>query len=87
MPPWLYTGFIPNDLRPMWDEIMDMPGEIFDVPLRERCLALAEAQASEINGDIDRIDPADLESCLAGLTEATLQETASDVAHLAAWCA
>ena len=45
----------------MWDEIQDMPGEIFELSLRDRCLAVAEAQAWEINGDIDRIDPADLE--------------------------
>jgi hypothetical protein len=59
----------------------------FTLSLRDRCLALAEAQAWEINGDIDSVDPDDLESCLAGLTESTLEETASDLAHLAAWCA
>jgi hypothetical protein len=69
----------------MWDEIQDMPGEIFEVSLRDRCLAVAEAQAWEINGDIDRIDPADLESCLSRLTPGNLLETASEVAHLAAW--
>jgi hypothetical protein len=48
-------------------------------------MALAEAYAWEINGDIDRIDPADLASCLANLTESNLEETAGEVAHLAAW--
>ena len=65
---------------------MDMPGEIFDVSLRDRCLALAEAQAWEINGDIDRIDPDDLEPILARLTPANLEETAGEVAQMAAWC-
>jgi hypothetical protein len=71
----------------MWDEIQDMPGEIFEISLRDRCLALAEAEAWELNGDIDRIDPDDLESCLARLTPANLQQTAGEVAQLAAWCA
>lgn len=58
----------------------------FSLSLRDRCLAIAEAIAFEINGDIDRIDPADLEAVLAGLTEDSLEETAEDVAHLAAFC-
>ena len=69
----------------MWDEIQDMPGEIFDLSLRDRCLALAEAEAWEINGDIDRIDPDELDSLLARLTPDNLQETASEVAQAAAW--
>ena len=69
----------------MWDEIQDMAGEIFDTSLRDRCLALAEAEAAEINGDIDRIYPADLESCLSRLTPSNLMGTASELAHLAAW--
>jgi hypothetical protein len=64
-----------------------MKNKTFALSLRDRCLALAEAQAWEINGDIDAIDPDDLESCLAGLTEATLEETAGELAQLAAWCA
>jgi hypothetical protein len=59
----------------------------FTLSLRDRCLALAEAEAWEINGDIDRVDPDDLESCLAGLTEFNLEETAGKLAQLAAWCA
>jgi hypothetical protein len=58
----------------------------FTLSLRDRCLALAEPMAWEINGDIDRIDPDDLEACLSGLTEATLEETAGELAHLAAFC-
>jgi hypothetical protein len=58
----------------------------FTLSLRDRCLALAEAEASEINGDIDAVDPEDLEFCLAGLTESNLQETAGKLAQLAAWC-
>jgi hypothetical protein len=64
-----------------------MKEKTFTLSLRDRCLALAEAQAWEINGDIDAVDPDDLESCLAGLTESNLEETAGELAHLAAWCA
>jgi hypothetical protein len=58
----------------------------FALSLSDRCLALAAAQAWEINGDIDRIDPADLESIMARLTESNLEETADELAQLAAWC-
>jgi hypothetical protein len=54
--------------------------------LRDRCIALAQEQALEINGDLIYVDPSDLETCLSGLTDETLQETASDLAHLAALC-
>ena len=70
----------------MWDEIQDMAGEIFDTSLRDQCLALAQTEAWEINGDIDRIDPEILEAALARLTPANLMETAGEVAQLAAWC-
>lgn len=69
----------------MWDEIQDMAGEIFDVSLREQCLSLAEAEAAEINGDIDRLDPDELEFLLSRLTPANLMETAGKVAQAAAW--
>lgn len=65
---------------------MDMPGEIFDTNLREQCLSLAQAEAWEINGDIDAIDPDILESMLARLTPANLMETVGEVAQMAAWC-
>ena len=63
-----------------------MKENTFALSLRDRCLALAEAQAWEINGDIDCIDPDDLESCLAGLTESNLEETAGELAQMAHWC-
>jgi hypothetical protein len=63
-----------------------MKNKTFTLSLRDRCLALAEAQAWEINGDIDCIDPDDLESCLAGLTESNLEETAGELAQMAHWC-
>jgi len=59
--------------------------KIFTLSLRDRCLALAEAQAWEINGDLDCVDADDLESILANLTEDNLEETAGELAHLAAW--
>ena len=62
-----------------------MKNKTFTLSLRDRCLALAEAMAWELNGDIDAIDPDDLETCLAGLTEANLEDTASELADLAAW--
>ena len=62
-----------------------MKNKTFTLSLRDRCLALAEAYAWEINGDIDRIDPDDLEARLAGLTEDNIEETAGELAHLAAW--
>jgi hypothetical protein len=63
-----------------------MKNKTFTLSLRDRCLALAEAMAWELNGDIDAIDPDDLETCLAGLTEANLQETAGELAQHAHWC-
>ena len=53
--------------------------------LRDRCLALAEGLANEVNGDLDRVDDADLEDILQGLTEGNLTEKAEEVADLAYW--
>ena len=53
--------------------------------LRDRCLELAEGLANEVNGDLDRVDDADLELALEGLTEANLVEKAEALADLAAW--
>lgn len=64
---------------------MDMPGEIFDLSLRDRCLAVAEPMAWEINGDIDRLDPDEMESILARLTPDNLMETAGELAQAAAF--
>jgi hypothetical protein len=58
----------------------------FTLSLRDRCLALAEAKAWEINGDIDYIDQDDLETCLSGLTEENLEETAEQLAWHAHLC-
>ena len=69
----------------MWDEIQDMAGEIFDTSLRDQCLALAQTEAWEINGDIDRLDPDELEFLLDRLTPDNLMETAGKVAQAAAW--
>jgi|LakMenEpi03Aug12_release.lakeMendotaPanAssembly.Ray.scaffolds.fasta_scaffold3148903_1 hypothetical protein len=53
--------------------------------LRSSCLALAEELASEINGDLDRVDQDDLDAMLEGLTEANLADKAAALADLAAW--
>lgn len=62
-----------------------MKEKTFTLSLRDRCLALAEAQAWEINGDIERVDPDELESILARLTPDNLQETAEELAQAAHW--
>jgi hypothetical protein len=57
-----------------------------EVPtLRDRCLPLAEGLANEVNRDLDRVDDADLEDILQGLTEGNLTEKAEEVADLAYW--
>ena len=53
--------------------------------LRSRCLTLADEMAQEINGDLFYVPDEDVESCLADLTEANLEETAAELAYLAAW--
>ena len=53
--------------------------------LRDQCLALAAEMAAELNGDLDCVDDADLASCLADLNADNLEETADELAHLAAW--
>jgi hypothetical protein len=53
--------------------------------LRSRCLDLADEMAQEINGNLFYVPDEDIESCLAGLTEANLEDTASELADLAAW--
>jgi len=53
--------------------------------LRDRCLALAEAYAWEINGDLDQVEQEAIDSILADLTPENLEETAGELAHLAAW--
>ena len=41
--------------------------------LRDRCLALADEMAQEINGNLFYVPDEDIESCLADLTEANPQ--------------
>jgi hypothetical protein len=50
--------------------------------LRTRCLDLAEELA---DFGIDRVDDADLELALSGLTEANLYATAEAIAYLGDW--
>ena len=53
--------------------------------LRTRCLDLADEMAAEINGNLFYVPDEDIESCLAGLTESNLEDTATKLADLAAW--
>ena len=53
--------------------------------LQSRCITLADALASEINGNLCYVPDEEIESCLAGLTESNLNETAEELAQLAAW--
>jgi hypothetical protein len=53
--------------------------------LRDRCLALADDMAQEINGNLFYVPDEDIESCLADLTETNLQDTAAELANLACW--
>ena len=50
--------------------------------LRTRCLNLADELA---DFGIDRVDDADLELALSGLTEANLYATAEAIAYLGDW--
>lgn len=53
--------------------------------LRSRCLELADEMAQEINGNLFYVPDEDIDSCLADLTEANLEDTAAELANLAAW--
>ena len=53
--------------------------------IQSRCIALADALANEINGNLCYVPDEEIESCLAGLTESNLNETAEELAQLAAW--
>ena len=53
--------------------------------IQDRCLALADSLSVEINGNLCYVPDEDIESCLAGLTESNLNETAEELAQLAAW--
>ena len=53
--------------------------------LRSRCLDLADEMAQEINGNLFYVPDEDIDSCLVDLTEENLEDTASELANLAAW--
>ena len=55
------------------------------IDLRSSCLELAEEIAAEINGNLFYVPDEDIEACLSDLTEANLQDTAVELANLAAW--
>ena len=53
--------------------------------IQSRCIALADALADEINGNLWYVPDEEIESRLAGLTESNLNETAEELAQLAVW--
>jgi hypothetical protein len=53
--------------------------------IQSRCITLADALAAEINGNLCYVPDEEIQSCLAGLTESNLNETAEELAQLAAW--
>jgi len=55
--------------------------------LQSLCLSLAADMAAEINGDLYYVPQEDIDSMLSMLTPDNLQETAEELAHLAAWFA
>jgi len=57
----------------------------FTMTLQDRCIAIAEALAAEINGDLSYVPDEDIIACLAGLTPDNVQETAEELAQLAYW--
>lgn len=57
----------------------------FSMTLQERCLSLASAMAAEINGDLFYVPQEDIDSLLSRLTLDNLEETAGELADLAAW--
>jgi hypothetical protein len=53
--------------------------------IQSRCYDLASAMAAEINGDLFYVPQEDIDALLAGVDASNLQETAEELAHLAAW--
>ena len=53
--------------------------------LRLMTLEAAKPLAWGMNGDVDRVDPDDLEALLAEVTEANWAEKARELAELAYW--
>ena len=57
----------------------------FTLSLQDRCIALAEILAGEINGDLSYVPEEDAERIMARLTPDNIQETAEELAQLAYW--
>ena len=57
----------------------------FTLSLHDRCIALAEILAGEINGDLSYVPEEDAERIMGGLTPDNVQETAEKLAQLAYW--
>jgi len=57
----------------------------FTLSLQDRCIAIAEALAMEINGDLSYVPEEDAERIMARLTPDNIQETAEELAQLAYW--
>jgi hypothetical protein len=55
--------------------------------IQSHCLSLAADMAAEVNGDLFYVPQEDIDALLANLTPDNLQETAEELAHLAAWFA
>lgn len=57
----------------------------FTMSLQDRCYALAEQIAAEINGDLSYVPEEDAEQILADLTVDNLEAKANQLAELAYW--
>jgi hypothetical protein len=53
--------------------------------LEEQCYDRAEELAAEINGDLFYVPQEDIDALMSKLTPDNLEETASELAHLAYW--
>jgi len=53
--------------------------------LQEKCLSLANAFASEINGDLFYVPDEDVEQLLSKVTKNNLKDVAYEIAQLAHW--
>lgn len=57
----------------------------FTMSLQDRCYALAEQIAAEINGDLYYVPQEDVDALMADLTVDNLEEKANELAELAHW--
>ena len=62
---------------------LQLPNPMTD--LQRRCLALADEMAQEINGNLMYVPDDAISACFDTLSEANLEETAAELADLAAW--